>query len=153
MTSVSQGVVITSALSQLAVYATGTNYTLTNASAAVTFGTTSPSLTITATGQWIISAGVTVEYVGATFAANQTVPVKLRRTNNTAADLASAAITGTTAIITTLTFTPFCLTIPDVSYTTSNTNDAIAIFAHVSTLPGAGSIQISNAWINAVRIA
>lgn len=139
-------------ISNLAAYGSGTAYTLTNAAAAVVFGTTSPTITISTAGIWLISGGATIDYVGATFAANQTIPVKLRRTNNTATDLASGSVTATAQIITALTFTGPSVNVPPVVYTTALATDIITLFANVSTLPGAGSITISNAWITALKV-
>ena len=139
-------------INRFAAYGTGTAYTLTATPAAIDFGTTDPSVTITNSGTYFIQAGAAVNWVGATFAANRTVTVKLRRTNNTAADLTSGASAATTPIITTLTETWGQVDPPGVFYTTANNNDVITLFADVSVLPTAGSATISRAWITAQQV-
>lgn len=138
-------------LNPLSVFAAGTAYTLTAVSAGVDFGTTDPILTINAVGTYRISATVQVELVGATFAANQTLTVKLRRTNNTAADVANSTVSYTVPITTTLTQTLAIFDLPEVPYTTALTTDTIQIFADVSATPSAGSITIRAASIFAFR--
>lgn len=130
-------------------YLSGTAYSLTNTAAAVTGGTTSPSITLGAAGTYRIDGYVNLKYSAATFAANQTVTLKFRRTNNTAADLTSGSTTATTRIITTTTDEMGNIKLPTISYTTTNTNDVVTIFASVGTAPSAGSLQIDNACIAA----
>lgn len=137
---------------QLSVYAAGTAYSLTNTQAALTFGTTSPSLTITAPGTYLILGTVQLDYNAATFAAVRNATVKLRRTNNTAADLTSATRTVKTNIITTLTYSLDVVMIPPVFYTTTLSNDAIALFGALDTVPTAGSLDAVAASIIAIRL-
>ena len=141
---------VTSA-NQLSVYAVGTAYSLTNTPAALDFGTTDPSLTLTAAGTYLIIATTKLDLTGATFAASRTVTLKLRRTNNTAADLTNGTITYATPITTTLTNTMDYPTWYAV-YTTAATDDVITIFGDVSTVPSAGSLDASAASIVAVRL-
>lgn len=137
----------------LSVYAAGTAYTMTATSAAVTFGTTSPSITLNKAGTYLLLTRVNYEYVGATFAANRTVTTKLRRTNNTAADLTNASTAIGTNIVTTVSGVLANMPLPPTVYTTSNTNDVVTIFADVSVLPSAGSLQITEASITAIRLS
>lgn len=137
----------------LSVYAAGTVYSLTNAQAAVVFGTTSPSLTINAAGSYLILGQCELNYNAATFAAVRNATVKLRRTNNTAADLTNATVTAKTQIITTLTFTLDTLILPAVIYTTTNTDDIISLFGGLDTAPTAGSLDIVAASIVALKLA
>ena len=136
----------------LAAYAAGTAYSLTATSAALDFGTTDPVVTIDKAGTYAIRGKVTLNYTGATFAASRTVTLKLRRTNNTAADLTNGTTTVLTAIVTTVTATFMVVELPEVLYTTANTNDAITIFADVSVVPTAGSLQAASASIVASRL-
>ena len=133
------------------VYASGTAYTLTNTSTALDFGTTDPALTINGPGTWIIFSRVTLKYNAATFAANRTVTIKLSRTNNTAADVTGATTAHITNIITTLTYTE-SVQIPPVLYTTTNGTDSITIKGDVSVVPTAGSLDVTEAEIIAIRI-
>jgi hypothetical protein len=137
----------------LSVYAAGTVYTLTAASAAVDFGTTDPALTINAVGTYAIRARVKVALNGATFAANRTLTLKLRRTNNTAADVSNSSTTWVVPITTTITNTLAVIDLPEVLYTTANANDALALFADISVVPTAGTISIDEASIVAVRLS
>jgi hypothetical protein len=75
----------------LSVYAAGTAYQLTASDAALDFGTTDPSLTLTKAGTYLLTARVRLDYNGATFSAVRTATLKLRRTNNTAADLSNGS--------------------------------------------------------------
>lgn len=130
----------------------GTAYTLTATAAALDFGTTDPSLTITSPGTYLIMATANIVYTAATFAAVRDVTLKLRRTNNTAADLTGGSVVTKTGIITTLTYT---MQTPSwsVLYTTANNNDVITIFGDVGVLPTAGTLDISAASLIAIRIA
>ncbi len=136
----------------LAVYASGTAYQLTAVSALVNFGTTDPSLTITSAGVWLILARARVDYNGSTFAAVQTGTLKLRRTNNTAADLTNSPGSFLTDIITTLSYTLDVLDLAPVIYTTTNSNDIIQLWGDVTVIPSAGSLDVSEASIVAIKL-
>lgn len=145
------GVVAVNA-NQLSVFASGTVYSLTNTQAALTFGTTSPSLSLTAAGTYLILARVKLDYNGATFAAVRNATLKLRRTNNTPADLTNGSTTIKTQIITTLTYTfGDIMWTPDF-YVTANANDTIAIFGALDVVPTAGSLDAVEAQIMAIRL-
>ncbi len=137
----------------LSSYAAGTAYSLTNTATALAFGTTNPSITITRPGTWLIFGSVKLDYNGATFAAVRTVTLKLRRTNNTAADLANGVVTFLTNIITTLTYTAGTVSIPPIFYQTTNNNDVVTLFGDIGVVPTAGTLDASAASIIAVKIA
>lgn len=132
-------------------YAAGTAYSLTATPAALDFGTTDPQITINSPGTYLIKGRAKINYTGATFAAVRTVTLKLRRTNNTAADLTNGSTTYSTQIITLLTFTGVVVNW-EVTYTTSNSDDVVTIFGDVSVLPTAGTIDITEASIVATRL-
>lgn len=134
-------------------YAVGTAYALTAVSAALNFGTTDPVLTIDKAGTYLLLGRVNLLYNAATFAASQAVTLKLRRTNNTAADLGAGSVTLATDIITALTYTFGIFDLPPLIYTTANTDDAITIFGDVAVVPSAGSLDAVAASIVAIRIA
>lgn len=139
----------------VAATAAGTVYTLTASYAAVDFGTTDPAIVLNKAGTYLLNSSVAVKFNAATFAANQTLSLKLRRTNNTAADVAGSERVVTLPIITTIT-DGFSVQLPSVVYTTTGPTvitDAIALFAALSALPGAGTVSIEQANIVAVRIA
>lgn len=137
---------------QLSVFAAGTAYSLTNTAAALTFGTTSPALTINAAGTYLIIARCRLNFNAATFVATRTTTIKLRRTNNTAADLTNGAVTGTTIVsVSALTYTFIDQTWAAI-YTTSNADDALTLFGSIDTAPGAGSVDAAEASIIAIRL-
>lgn len=134
------------------VYAAGTAYQLTNTAALANLGTTPASITLDTPGTYLIFARLRLDYTGATFAAVRTVTAKLRRINNTAADLTNASAGLKTSIITALTYTAGDINIPPVVYTTDRSDDNIQIFASVDTVPSAGSMDVVEAEIIAVKI-
>lgn len=138
---------------QAAAYGSGTAYTLTTTPAAVTMGTSSPDITLTAAGTWVIFARARVDNVGATFAANRTVTAKIRRINNTASDLTNGSAAYQTGIITTITNTGMILTLPVIFYSTAAVNDNLQLWASIDFLPSAGSITVSQCEIVAYRIS
>ena len=136
----------------ITVYGVGTAYTLTTSSAAVDLGTTDPAITVDKTGTYALRAKVVLKYNGATFAANQNVTIKLRRTNNTAADVSNSSTVIVTGIVTTVTESFATVSLPEVIYTTTNTDDSITIYADVATAPSAGSLDVTEASIFAQRL-
>lgn len=134
------------------VYAAGTAYQVTNSSAAVDFGTTDPSLTLNAPGTWLIMSRATLKYNAATFAANRTITLKLRRTNNTAADVTGASTAVPTRVTDTVTDLFGPLVIPPVLYSTDNAGDIIAMYIGASAAPSAGSLDVTEAEIIAIRL-
>ncbi len=129
----------------VAVYAAGTSYSLTNAAAALVFGTTSPALVLTA-GTWLLLSSINLKANAATVVA-ETVTLKLRRTNNTAADVTAAARTIAPPAIVTKTQTVGLIELPP-----TNNDDTITIFGVVSATLGAGTLDTVEASIVAVRL-
>lgn len=137
-------------MTNLSVTAAGTAYSLTATAAKVDFGTTDPSLTISAAGTYLLIAQFRLDYNGATFAAARNVVMKLRRTNNTAADVAVSILD--TQVVTTLSLPFEQRQIPMVIYTTANTNDVIEMWGNVGVVPTAGSLDVTAASIVALKI-
>lgn len=135
----------------LSVIAAGTIYTMTNADAAVAFGTTSPSLVLPQAGTYLLLSSAQLEAAGATIT-TQTANIKLRRTNNTAADITGASKTIDIPVMTTLTQTLGIFQLGPVVYTTTNTDDAISVYGSLSANTGAGTITVSAAQIVAVQL-
>ena len=136
----------------LTAYGVGTAYSLTDTAAALVFGTTSPNLTINLAGTYLLLAHLTLNYNGATFAAVRNATTKLRRTNNTAADLTSSSVALKTDIITTLSYTMARFMLPPIIYTTANADDIISIFSSLDTVPTVGSLDVVDASIMAMRM-
>ena len=133
----------------IAAYASGTAYTVTTVDSPVVFGTSQPAISLTRAGYWRLTARVKLNYVGATFAASRNVTIKIRRTNNTASDVANAQTTFQTEIITTLSYTADVIVLPDVTYQTANVDDALTIYIVIDTGPTAGSLTVAEASIYA----
>jgi hypothetical protein len=136
----------------IASYSTGSVYTLTNSSAFINFGTTDPSIVLDEIGTYLILSGANAKLNAATFAANQTITCKLRRTNNTAADITNGAETVTLPIVTTTTNHAGTFNMPAVIYTTTNTDDIIQMWGTVSTAPSAGTVSIQYAYLIAIKL-
>ncbi len=139
-------------ISTTTAYASGTAYSLTATPALLAFGTTSPSITLNSAGTYLLKAKVNLKYNGATFAANRTVTLKLRRTNNTAADITNSSTALTTGIVTLITETFAVVELPDVVYTTSNNNDIIEVWGSIDVVPTAGSLDAVEASIIAIKL-
>lgn len=143
-------ITLSTLVSTYAVSAAGTAYSMTASSATLDFGTTDPTLTLTQAGTYIIIARANIEYTAATFAANRTLTLKIRRTNNTAADVVTTSMS--TRVTTTVTDILGIIDLPAVIYTTTNTNDALALTGFLSVVPTAGTLDATEASIVAVRI-
>ena len=135
----------------VATYGVGTNYAFTATAAAIDFGTTDPVDVINEAGTYLILAQVQVKYNAATVAA-ETATIKVRRTNNTAADLTGASVTIDLPVSTTLTHTYGIVQLPPVIYQTVLRDDSLTIFANVSAALGAGSIDAESPGTSVVAI-
>ena len=135
----------------LSAYSSGSVYSLTDTAAALVFGTTSPTITLGAAGTYLITATALLIYNAVTFAAVRDILLKLRRTNNTAGDLANSSITLKTDILTLITGTAVTPTWQTV-YTTATSGDVISIFGSVSVVPTAGSLDATSASLVAIRL-
>ncbi len=129
----------------------GTAYTLTNSSAAVVFGTTSPTITLTAAGQYLLIARCRVEHAGATYGSSQLISVTVERTNNTPAAVTGASMFLNTGVRTTITETAGNL----MSFApyTGTVGDVVTLKALVAATPSAGSTTISQAVLIAIRLS
>lgn len=132
-----------------AAYASGAAYTLTNVSQLMAFGTTSPTITIPTTGVYLILARARIDFVGTTFAANQTCTLKVRRTAAVAGDIANATITYEFDIVTTRTQTTFDAYLPIVQFS-ATAADVIQLWGVISAAPGAGSVEAVEATLIAI---
>lgn len=130
----------------------GSAYQLTITPGLITFGTTSPEIVLNRPGTYLIMARARLDYTAATFAAVRTVTLKLYRANNTPADVTNATTGFKTDIITLLTYTAGNIVLPSVLYTTTNSNDNIEFWGSIDVAPTAGSIDISEAEIVAMKV-
>lgn len=129
--------------------ASGTAYTLTTSYAALDFGTTDPVITIANAGTYTLYFDVQTSLVSAT-TTTQSVQFKLRRTNNTAADL-GAVVSQPLPVATIGTEGGPSVVKVAVKYTTSNTNDSITIQGQLSGALGAGTVTVTDAHLTAIR--
>lgn len=118
---------------------TGTPYALTDTAAAINLGTTDPALVVDQPGTYLLFGQVHLAANGATVVA-ETAALKIRRTNNTAADVSQVLPVDLPAM-TTLTHTLGTFLIPPILYTTANSDDALSLFGNVSAALGAGTID------------
>lgn len=135
--------------SSISAYAAGSAYSLTATPALLDFGTTDPSITLTANANYRLTGGCVIQYNGATFAANQTVTIKLRKTSGTAADVTNAVRGIITEVITTGTKHFAIVELPPVTYSTT-TADVIQLWGDVAATPSAGSLDVVSAYVQAV---
>lgn len=131
------------------VTASGTAYTLTTSTVQVDFGTTDPIITITQPGTYVMKAVIQVDAVAATVGTTQNLDIRMRRTNNTAADVDQMIID--LQPLTAQTVTVGTWTMEQV-YTTLNNNDVIGIFGGLSAALGAGSMQVKKAILIATKV-
>lgn len=135
----------------ISVYASGSTADLEGAYAVLNFGTTDPVLTIDVAGTYLLLARVVIRESG--LASDFLANFKLRRTNNTAGDVANSETTFNNGLPSALgsetvdTFVP----LPYVVYTTINTTDSIALFAVVNT-PAPGALFATEACILAIKL-
>jgi hypothetical protein len=129
----------------------GTVYTMTASYALMTFGTTSPSVTINNAGTYLVYGRANLTSRGATYAATNTYSVKIRRTNNGAADLAGSEAVQTIPIITTTTEDLGVIDSRPVTYTASAT-DILQLWGTLSATPSAGNVICDRADIIAIRL-
>lgn len=134
----------------LSIYASGTASAVETNPTQLSFGTTSPVLTLNQAGTYLLFASATFLENGS--ASNYVLNVKLRRTNNTAADVANAVrvLSSDAPEEYGPVLGSFNISLPVVVYTTANNDDLIAMFASNGTDI---SMACSEASILAVRIA
>ena len=131
------------------VYASGTPYTITATGTLATFGSTSPTLSLTTSigAKFKLRARANVQMVGATFDANRTVTVKLRKTTGTAADILNATTSILTDVTTAKSGLLASVNIPEVIITAAETPTTVQLWALVDVIPTTGSIVINEASI------
>lgn len=134
--------------------ASGTAYTLTTTPALIDFGTTDPSITVDKAGTYMLFARVQIYMDAVTFSTAAQLTIKIRRTNNTAADITNATTTITTGILTTLglTETMGIYTLPVVVYVTANATDVLELWGSLDILPDSGNMNVTEASLLAVRV-
>ena len=138
-----------SASTNLQSISAGTGYTLTATSAKAIFGTTSPSITISVAGTYLINYNVFTDYSAATLAASRAISYKVRRTTNTAADLDLMPAINT-PIITLLTFSAPMVNNSFIYIATAG--DVLEVWGSISVIPTAGAVKTNYVSINATKL-
>ncbi len=134
-------------------YSASGTYSFTTTSATIAIGTSSSTITIPNPGTYRINAMANLRYTGATFAANQFVTLNLYRQNNTPGVVANSQTQEETQIsVGALTNQFGQFSLPDIIYTTTNSNDILSLHGSISATPGAGSFDATEANILAIRI-
>lgn len=135
------------------VYASGTAATLGTSSALLDFGTTDPSLTLTGTGKWLLFVTVVLEYAAWNSNAAKAVTLKVRRTNNTAADVTNCTTTVTVPLNAgAITGTAYVVTLPVVEYTSSGSGDILQVWGTAAAPVSSGTITASACSLVAAKI-
>lgn len=132
-------------------FGSGTVYTMTASSALLNLGTTTPSVTLAQAGTYLLFARARFDGVGATLT-TQTLTTKIRRTNNTAADVSNTTRVFDFVPSTTTSGTMAEISLLAVPYV-ATAGDTLQLWGGLSGLPGAGSITCVEADIVAIQIA
>ncbi len=133
--------------------ALGTAYNFTSTYQKVTLGTTSPTVTIPTAGTYLILTTTKVDYSGLTTLSVGNVNIKLRRTNNTAADVLPT-VSFPLGIVTLLSSVANDVDVRQFLYTTTTSGDIIELWGQVTNTLSLGNIQIAaqGATVTAVRL-
>lgn len=131
--------------------AVGSSYVLTGAMANVVFGTTSPIITITSPGTYLITGYANFGPNGCTTTNQTAVYFGFKRTNNTSGVLTFTAVggfeplTGVTGIMGNASLAPYM-------YTTTNSDDILTLCAYYTGTVTVGQLVMNNATIAAVKL-
>ena len=93
-----------------------------------------------------------IDFNGLGVTDGRTVTIKLRRTNNTAADLGNGSVGFKCPVNTTGTGTATIVDLPPIIYVTTNSDDILQIYGSVSVVDNAGNLQAVEASIVAVKL-
>ena len=131
-------------------YGAGTAFTVLDHTTAIALGTTTPSLVL-GFGRWLVSGRVVARCVGATLAGTETLTVAIK-------DASSNVIATTTVYLPVLTASDGYLgsiVLPvkvNDNGSPDMTPDTLVIHASLSADPGAGSVQITEAELVAIKL-
>ncbi len=140
------------AVDAISAYGVGAAYAVTTSSAVVTFGTSGAlQITLTTAGTWLLQARARVDYTNSTFAAEQTVTLKLQKVAGTV-DVANSQNAFKTAIVTTADHTAMIMAFPAVQYVTAGVTDVIRMMAVIGVDSSADPLTIVEANIIATYL-
>ena len=121
---------------------------------AVEFATISPAITLSSDGVWMLTARISIDNGnGNATVAGETLTFKLRRTNNTPADITETICEWIIPAVVSNGGTLLSITLPVAIYTASGSDDAIALYAEVSAIANAGAYVPVEASIIATKIS
>lgn len=137
------------------VICSGTPAPITESMVQLDFGTTDPQISLPGgdstpegKGWYLVTGFVRIDYDAATFAAPETVTVKIRNVNG-GVDLVQVEFQ--TEIITTGTKTAALITFPPVLYEAQG-DSILQILAQISNEPSAGALEAVEARITAIQL-
>lgn len=131
--------------------ALGVGYTITGSVAPVVFGTTSPVITITQPGTYLLEGYLGVSASALTNAAYLTVNGGFYRTNNTAGAITNYSLFGVPPV-TGLSNILSGVRLAAYLYTTTNSNDLLTMNASYTGAIGAGNLVVQVASITAIKL-
>lgn len=150
---VGNGTGLTNLLTSYTVTAGGTVATLPDSAALLNFGTTDPSMTLTAAGTYMIQAGATLQYNAWEPDINpSTVTIKMRRTSGSPDDIVGGNVSFDLATTGTAYTGPLSVVTTALVIYTSAGSETIQLWGDRGSDPTAGSIEARSAWITAVKI-
>lgn len=132
-------------------YSSGTGYGITGVQSPIVFGTTSPTITITSPGTYLISGGINYGPNGCTSSNQIAIYLGLKRTNNTATVIANRAVggfeplTAVTGVMGTGALLPYI-------YTTTNSDDVLTLVANYTGTITSGTLAINDAVLIANKL-
>lgn len=109
------------------------------------------AITLTQAKSYLLFGQIRLDFDVATFEANRTATVKLRRTNNTAGDIANAVQAMATGETVLETATAQIVHIPPVVYVAAS-GDVIELFGALDTAPYSGSLKAVSGCIVAIPL-
>ncbi len=132
-----------------AVYASGAAAILSETPGLLTFGTVSPTVSITNNVQHLITARVVIDLSECTFNQAVTVTLKLRRTSGTAGDIAHSTTSIQVGAIASSgqNEVDVPVELPPVLHSPAAVPETIQLWGSVSDLPDTGDLKISEACI------
>lgn len=134
-----------------AVYGEGSPYSLADSPSWLDFGTKDPALELNA-GTYLILARVSIKYNSVLLPASKTIDLKLRRTWPEPIDLGvSTSFITDSSLLSKFNHTAGTICLPPCIYT-AKTKETIEIFGSVDVVPSAGTIDITEAEIVAIKI-
>ncbi len=130
----------------------GNPFNVTSVATQVNVNSTPIQLTLNASGTWMIIAGTTANYIGATVDTPNYYILNLVRTNNSPGTLSTGSAVLLMEAGTTMTKGLGNLITSAAIYETTNSNDTIALYGSVQANASAGLIQVVGSSMTALKV-